>query len=547
MGYFIKRSVLFFVICSAVLKVNAQSVGGTTSGGKIYCDTLNTGFLSLSGETGTILNWESSTDSVLWTSTSNAINVQSYYHLQQTTLYRAIVQNGSFPPDTSTVSRITIYPTADGGSVNGGGVFCGGSGVGTLNLTGNTGNIVNWQYSTDNGGSWTTDPTTSNTLNYPNITQNTLYTAVVQTNTACPLDTSSQASFVFSPSVGGSLTGGGTFCVSSGTGTLTLTSEIGIITNWQYSTDGGTLWTTVSNSTNELYYSNITQNTLYEAVVQLGACPPDTSTQVSFLFDPTVPGTLSGSDTVCFGSQGDTLNLNGNVGDVIGWLFSIDSGVSWNPWFPGGFTPNSTTYIPYSNLTQTTWYKVIVQNASCPSDTTNSVEITVLPLPIVSAGNDTTIFHGESLKLNGVGTGTPLWSPAASLDSTDILKPIATPNNPTLYILTLTDANSCVNRDSVFITVNVKQFNGVVSNLFTPNADGMNDTWYIQDIQNYPDNEVFVYNIYGNLVYTKKGYTNDWQGTYNGAALPDGTYYYVLRFDSSDMIFKGALDIFKNK
>jgi gliding motility-associated-like protein len=56
-----------------------------------------------------------------------------------------------------------------------------------------------------------------------------------------------------------------------------------------------------------------------------------------------------------------------------------------------------------------------------------------------------------------------------------------------------------------------------------------------------------VYNIYGNLVFTKKGYTNDWQGTYNGSALPDGTYFYVLRFDDSDIIIKGALDILKNK
>lgn len=544
MGYFIKIYLFVFILCSAVLKVNAQSVGGTTSGGRIYCDTLSSGFLSLSGENGTILYWESSTDSVLWTSTGNSINVQSYYHLQQTTWYRAIVQDGVFSPDTSTVSRLTIYPTAVGGTITGGGIFCGGSGAGTLNLTGNTGAVLNWQYSTDNGNSWTVDPSTSTTLNYTNITQNTLYEAVVQTNTACPLDSSSQASFVFSPSIGGVLSGGGTYCVTSGSGTLTLTGELGTILNWQYSTDGGTLWTPVSNTSNQLNYSNITQNTLYEAVVQLGSCPPDTSSQVSFIFDPTVPGTVSAADSVCYGLNSGTLLLTGNVGDVVRWQSSVDNGNSWVP------ISNTTTSLTYSNLTQTTLYQAIVQNDTCSGSLSNSVEITVLPLPVVNAGVDTSIYQGDSLQLSGAGAGIPLWTPAASLDSADIFTPLAIPGSSTLYILTVTDTNSCVNQDSVFITVNsvaVEQFPGVVSNLFTPNGDGINDTWYIQDIQNYSDNEVFIYNIYGDVVFTKKGYMNDWQGTYNGSALPDGTYYYVIRFDNTGEIFKGALDIFKNK
>ena len=87
----------------------------------------------------------------------------------------------------------------------------------------------------------------------------------------------------------------------------------------------------------------------------------------------------------------------------------------------------------------------------------------------------------------------------------------------------------------------------MVSNLFTPNGDGINDTWYLQDIQKFPDNEVKVYNIYGMEVFSKKGYANDWTGTFNGADLPDGTYFYVLRFENSETIIKGSLDILRNK
>jgi hypothetical protein len=116
-------------------------------------------------------------------------------------------------------------------------------------------------------------------------------------------------------------------------------------------------------------------------------------------------------------------------------------------------------------------YQAVVQNDTCAAYLSNSVKITILPLPIIDAGNDTSIYQGEPVKLNGSGSGTPLWYPAASLDTADIFTPLAKIDNSTFYFLTLTDTNSCVNRDSVFITVNVKEFNGMVSNFFTPNGD----------------------------------------------------------------------------
>lgn len=74
----------------------------------------------------------------------------------------------------------------------------------------------------------------------------------------------------------------------------------------------------------------------------------------------------------------------------------------------------------------------------------------------------------------------------------------------------------------------------VVYNEFTPNGDGQNDFLIISCLENYPNNELKVYNRYGSLVYSKKGYQNDWtgianvNGTFNGSQLPSGTYYYTL-------------------
>jgi gliding motility-associated-like protein len=448
-------ALLFFFFLSLADTLNAQSVGGVTSGAATYCSSTNSGFLSLTGFTGTILNWESSTDGGLtWTNIGNVTSTQSYVNLSVTTCYCAIVQNGAFPPDTSTVSCITIYAPSNGGSISGGGTFCSTSGSGTLTLSGNTGGVTNWQFSTDGGATWTNVADTNTFLNYSGIVTNTTYAAVVQ-NAVCPVDTSGFALFTIVPA--------------------------------------------------------------------------------------SIGGTVLSDDTVCYSTNSGTLSLSGNTGSVISWISSGDGGVTWAP------AAGTGTSFPYSGLVQTTEFAAIVQNAVCPADTSSSALITVLTPPVVSAGTDTTISPGQSVTLSGSGGGIPSWTPSSTLDSATVFTPVATPLTTTSYILTVTDANGCSSSDEVVVTVIAPVFDGIIATLFTPNEDGINDTWYIQNIQNYPGSEVMVFNVYGQEVYSQKGYANDWKGTYKGAPLPDGTYYYVLKFDDKDQIYKGSLDILRNK
>ena len=74
-----------------------------------------------------------------------------------------------------------------------------------------------------------------------------------------------------------------------------------------------------------------------------------------------------------------------------------------------------------------------------------------------------------------------------------------------------------------------------IYNEFSPDGDGVNETFVIDCLEQFPNNKLEVYNRWGNVVYTKKGYLNDWEGISNGRAvinqsdkLPVGTYYYVL-------------------
>jgi len=77
---------------------------------------------------------------------------------------------------------------------------------------------------------------------------------------------------------------------------------------------------------------------------------------------------------------------------------------------------------------------------------------------------------------------------------------------------------------------------------FSPNGDGVNDFFFIEGIQNYPDSKLSVFNRWGNEVYFKGNYLNDWDGSWQGKILPDGTYFYVLE-DGEGNSYSGYVQI----
>jgi gliding motility-associated-like protein len=94
----------------------------------------------------------------------------------------------------------------------------------------------------------------------------------------------------------------------------------------------------------------------------------------------------------------------------------------------------------------------------------------------------------------------------------------------------------------VFQTIEtLPTFDGI-SSLFTPNNDGMNDYWYIPELEQYGKLEVTVYNRFGQAVYRSDSYRNDWDGTWNGSPLPSASYYYIIKSSAKGFI-KGVVNI----
>jgi gliding motility-associated-like protein len=121
--------------------------------------------------------------------------------------------------------------------------------------------------------------------------------------------------------------------------------------------------------------------------------------------------------------------------------------------------------------------------------------------------------------------------------------------NPGTYPVTLIVSNGfCTDTISDIIQVNPTVVE--VPEILTPNGDGANDVFDIKNIQYFPDNELFIFNRWGHLVYSMKGYNNTWDGSANAAGktgsgkLPTGTYFYLLKLnDAENQVFRGFCEL----
>ncbi|MBP8959322.1 MAG: gliding motility-associated C-terminal domain-containing protein [Bacteroidales bacterium] len=83
-------------------------------------------------------------------------------------------------------------------------------------------------------------------------------------------------------------------------------------------------------------------------------------------------------------------------------------------------------------------------------------------------------------------------------------------------------------------------------NVFSPNNDGVNDYWVLENNQTFQSCEFFIFNTLGEILFRSKGYDNNWDGTYNGRQLPVGTYYFLIKCpDCANCDYSGSISIIR--
>lgn len=199
-------------------------------------------------------------------------------------------------------------------------------------------------------------------------------------------------------------------------------------------------------------------------------------------------------------------------------------------WAPAAGLSNASISNPIAILNSNASYTVTATLNGCVR--TATVNIGIRANPIISAGADKTIVDGAQTQLDGVGNRNVIsiaWAPAATLTNANTYTPMAKPSANTTYTLTVKDLNGCTSTDDA--TVTVIPYCVKVMNAFTPNGDGINDKWLVTTAAACTNQVIVrVYNRYGDEVYTNDNYQNNWDGTYKGKAIPDGTYYYTINF-----------------
>lgn len=400
------------------VSIIASTLGGSVSGNTTVCYGTNSSVLTLSGYNGSILRWESSTVSD-FSANVTAINIQSINYtatnLTNPLYFRAVVQSGISPIDYSTPAFIDVLPQINGGILSASTAICLGQNSGLLTLTGYNGTIIRWEQSTDNGANWSFISNTSNTFTSGALTATTQYRVVVQ-NGNCPTGLSSVAIITVksTPVVtdipnqqvcfGDTSTFGDTFIAGN---TYSWTSDMG------YSSILPQISLTFNQVVTQIYTYTITNSAT-------GCSAQD---QFQVIVNPLPNATVISDTSIC---AGDSISIGSNS--------TIGSSYSWSS-IPSGFI--STSSNPAVNPAVTTTYLLEETNLASTCKKTNSVSITVQPIPVITilgAPQFNICETTSQVQLNASITNpysTFAWTKiigTGSFDNNTILNPIYSPS-----------------------------------------------------------------------------------------------------------------------
>ncbi len=167
-----------------------------------------------------------------------------------------------------------------------------------------------------------------------------------------------------------------------------------------------------------------------------------------------------------------------------------------------------------------------------------SHSITIHPYPLIDLiyDGDTTIYEGASIQINVVGSRLEEYSWLSPQNEIVSTEDFVLANKAGHYHVFVVDEMGCKNNKQTALISIVPRPVGdvsikVVNNILTPNGDGMNDFLLINDLSTYlKPVEIFIYNVWGDIIYSNTQYNNDWGGIgENGKELDAGTYYYMIR------------------
>ncbi|WP_242921684.1 PKD domain-containing protein [Pontibacter liquoris] len=466
--------------------------------------------------------------------------------LTQDSWFRRVVASGGCQMASEPV-KISVLPALANNTIAQDQNVCRGTApqslLGSAPTGGNGKYTYLWESSTSSAtGGFTAAAGTNNGQSYnPGGLSRTTWFRRIITTGSCKADTSAAVQITVSEGVtNNSITASQTVCAGQTPATLTgsaPTGGTGTYTYlWQSSTispDAGFVDAAGANTGTTYSPQALTQNTWFRRLVTSAGCA-DTSAAIAITVTPVPKApSLTVRDAVACQDSSATLTVQDPGSSTTYEWYTAPAG--GRPVFIGPVFQTPALSQP------TTFYVQAVNTSGCSSATRTPVAVNVIRAE-ANAGPDVTIIQRRTTELRASGGATYHWEPATGLSSPDVANPVARPDVTTTYTVTVTTAEGCQATDEVTVTV-IPAI--TIPNAFSPNHDGVNEVWEIENIHNFPEARVEIFNRWGNLLYTSNGYGTPWDGTYNGQELPVATYYYIIYLNSTEKPISGNVTIIR--
>lgn len=359
----------------------------------------------------------------------------------------------------------------------------------------------------------------------------------VITDIGCAADTIKK--LVVTDPAGLKFTVSGKPCVDS---TITLESSFvsgtGISATWYWEyADGLRTSNKTSHIATQQFKKASTNIFVKHWVINDQGCNSDTVTgNIPVIYPSPVASMNIVADTFCIGSS-----IGFQIADIQNiseWLLMPEPGIKVS-------RPNP--YIHRYKKEGKYFPELIVTSKSGCGSLPFSKELVIKPPPDLDAGPDQYRKKGWSAPLtpnliNSIEHDIR-WTPALYLDKTDVLQPVCTPYADIGYIIKATNKQTyCSSSDTLNIFV-LSDIN--IPNTFTPNGDGINDTWRILFLDQYKNCQVEVYTSSGQVIFRSSGYSISWDGSFKGKSVPFGTYYYVIDLGDGSSRLTGYVTVIR--
>ena len=215
--------------------------------------------------------------------------------------------------------------------------------------------------------------------------------------------------------------------------------------------------------------------------------------------------------------------------------------VAFSPTVTVGSTSDLKSTTIYIRLAKTNFVKVggysgniLLQSPGAQDVTKAMPASTVIPASLTVTADNKSKFYGDANPpLTVTYSGFVNGEDATQLTTQPIAATTATQSSRKRQYPITVSGGMAANYTFTYVS-GILAISGIplspitIPNAFTPNGDGINDLWNIENLDIYPKITVTIFNRYGTQVYFSNGYSAPWDGRYNGSQAPLGVYYYII-------------------